>query len=148
MHPLLKRKSKSFTPYQTQTLIQWFEDKPYLKFEEKHQLAKSVNISERRIQDWYRYRRSVRRKAGLLPKGEECKKKKQLITNMFNISYIYSIATIFITHMHTHTRIHAQTHTACMQHTRKIHQSEAHSVIKHLMLTLLSMQLVTNLRKE
>ena len=48
------------------------KNKPYLEKEEKHELARLLNISVKRIEWWYKNRRKERRKAGLLEKGEEC----------------------------------------------------------------------------
>ena len=63
------------TTYQTQTLMNMFQDKPYLERGEKHQLARLLNISAGRIQKWYNNMRSKRRKAGLPGKCEECSTK-------------------------------------------------------------------------
>ena len=118
----MERKRKSITPYQTQMLMKWFQVNPFLENEEKHQLAKSLNISEQRIQDWYRNKRYKRRQKGLLPKGEECSK-KVLVSNVLNITCIKSIATIHYTHtqaqnIHTHAQnIHAHSHTHTQTHT-------------------------------
>ena len=57
-----------FTPYQQQILVKRFQAKPYLEPGEKHQLARSLNTSDKRIRHWFKYRRCVRRKQGLLCK--------------------------------------------------------------------------------
>ena len=57
--------------YQTQALMKRFQDKPFLGKEEKHELATSLNISEKRVKEWFMNRRQERRKAGLLPNGKE-----------------------------------------------------------------------------
>ena len=65
-------KKKYLTPYQTQTLTKILQNKPYLKKEEKQQLANLLNISEETINRWFVGGRAQRRQAGLLAKGEEC----------------------------------------------------------------------------
>ena len=60
------------TTYQAQTLMKRFKNKPFLEREEKDQLAELLNISGKRIQDWYMNRRQERRKSELFGKGEEC----------------------------------------------------------------------------
>ena len=72
MDPVWKGTWKLLTPNQTQTLIEWFQVKPYLKKKEKRQLATSLNISEGRIQRWFTNKRHATRSAGLILKGEEC----------------------------------------------------------------------------
>ena len=64
------------TKDQTQTLMKTFQGKPYLDKKEKCQLAKSLNVSEKRIQVWYYNRRKERRHQELLTStGEECSAK-------------------------------------------------------------------------
>ena len=50
------------TPYQTQVLVRRYEANSYLKREESHQLAQSLNISAERIKDWFHERRKRQRK--------------------------------------------------------------------------------------
>ena len=47
-----------------------FQDKPYLERGRKRELAMSLNISEKRIADWFHHRRQTKRQAGLLCTGE------------------------------------------------------------------------------
>ena len=62
----LGKAKRNFTPCQIQILAKRFEAKPYLEPGEKHKLAKSLNTSDKRIEEWFRYTRSRRRKQGLL----------------------------------------------------------------------------------
>ena len=63
---------KYLTPDQTQTLKKRFKEKPYLDKGEKCQLANLLQTTEKKIAKWFGDRRSQRRQAGLLAKGEEC----------------------------------------------------------------------------
>ena len=58
------------TPYQTQILVRWYEANPYLEWEERHQLAQLLNISEERIKDWFSARRKRQTKSGKFRDGE------------------------------------------------------------------------------
>ena len=60
------------TAKQTQILMKRFEEKPQLKKEEKYQLAKLLNVSEKRITVWFWNMRFKRRRQGLLAEGEGC----------------------------------------------------------------------------
>ena len=73
----LGNKRKPLTPYQTQVLVKRLEAKPYLEPGEKHQLAMSLNMSDKRIANWFRYARSKRRK------------KEPLCKYMSNLQEIY-----------------------------------------------------------
>ena len=67
--PLLSEpKIKRLTCYQRETLVKRFEDKPYLEQEEKPQLARSLNISETKLAQWFLNKRKIARKKGLLCK--------------------------------------------------------------------------------
>ena len=55
--------------YQNQTLMISFQANPFLKNEEKHRLAKLLNLKERRIGGWFTHMRRKRRAEGLLPKS-------------------------------------------------------------------------------
>ena len=56
---------------QRNVLLNYFNAKPYLERKEKHQLAKSLNISEKRISVWFCNQRQITRKDGLLCEGEQ-----------------------------------------------------------------------------
>ena len=47
-----------------------FEMNPFLKTEKQHELARRLNVSEKRISKWYANRRADKRKEGLLTEGE------------------------------------------------------------------------------
>ena len=49
----LGKKWKRLTTYQEQTLMERFQTKPFVKMQEKSQLASSLNISERKIAMWF-----------------------------------------------------------------------------------------------
>ena len=70
MSPTLGKPRKYMTPYQTQILLWRYETNPYIKKEEKHQLAHLLNISEERIKDWFEERRKRQRKSGIFRDGE------------------------------------------------------------------------------
>ena len=53
------------TAYQKQTLKKSFLAKPYMEKNERHQLARSLNVSEKRIKRWYDKRRYWNKKKGL-----------------------------------------------------------------------------------
>ena len=67
----LERRWKKLTPNQNKVLSETFQVKPYLKGEEIHQLAKSVNISRKRLMKWFLDRRYDTKKKGFLCEGEE-----------------------------------------------------------------------------
>ena len=58
------------TPDQTKILLRRYEANPYLELEERHQLAKSLNISEERIKVWFGNRRKKQTRRGKLRDGE------------------------------------------------------------------------------
>ena len=62
--------TKHLTKDQEQTLIKIFQAKPYLEREERHQLARLLNITESRISRWYGKRRQLTKQAGLLNKAK------------------------------------------------------------------------------
>ena len=64
----LGKRLKLLTPDQKQVLLKRLEAKPYLEPGEKHQLAESLNMSDKRITSWFRDKRFTRRKKGLLCK--------------------------------------------------------------------------------
>ena len=67
----LERTWKQLTPNQTKVLLEAFQVKPYLKRQEVHQLAKSVNISCKRLMKWFLDRRYNTQNKGFLCEGEE-----------------------------------------------------------------------------
>lgn len=68
MPSILEQASKQLTIYQKETLVERFKANPYLEPGERHQLAKSLNISEKKIAKWFERRRHMKRKKGLLQK--------------------------------------------------------------------------------
>ena len=54
------------TAKQTQILMKRFEEKPRLEEEEKYQLAKLLNVSEKSITMWFSNMRRKRKRQGLL----------------------------------------------------------------------------------
>ena len=85
--PMLEKAPTVLTSKQTIVLEKTFHAKPYLKPEEKHQLAMSLNISEECVQIWFNNRRKRSKKYGLQYEGE-------------NLSVRYWQCC---THTHTHT---------------------------------------------
>ena len=70
---------------QKQTLFKTFQEKPYLDKKEKRQLARLLNVSERRIQLWYSNRRKdIRYEEFLTGTGEEWSAKYAI-----SVSYIF-----------------------------------------------------------
>ena len=57
------------TPYQTQILVRRYEANSYPDWEERHQLAQLLNISEERVRDWFSARRKRQTKSEKL-RGE------------------------------------------------------------------------------
>ena len=66
MCPTLGKPKRRMTQYQTQTLLKMYEENPFLELEERHQLAKSLNISKKRITDWFVQRRKREKRSGML----------------------------------------------------------------------------------
>ena len=60
------------TPYQIKVLMKEFNASPFLKKEQQNQLARLLNVSEKRIAAWYARRRFAKRQEALLAKGEYC----------------------------------------------------------------------------
>ena len=58
------------TKHQKQILMKSFLENPYLKKEETYRLTQSLNISERRIKDWFDNQRRAKRRNGSLHMGE------------------------------------------------------------------------------
>ena len=53
----LVKKGKNFTPWQKQILEMKFQATHYLKGDERDQLARSLNVSNKRIKNWLKERR-------------------------------------------------------------------------------------------
>ena len=64
------REAGRLTEYQSQILMERFQANPYLRKEEKCQLAESLNITKEKIKVWFDYRRSKAKTKSLLSKGE------------------------------------------------------------------------------
>ena len=60
------------TTYQNQMLKLRFQAKPYLDKHERDQLATSLNVSKKKMNQWYLKRRY---EEGIRLKGEECSMK-------------------------------------------------------------------------
>ena len=58
------------TPYQTRILTEKFQVKPYVDKDLKSELARSLNISEKSIKDWFFRMRQKKQKEELLCIGE------------------------------------------------------------------------------
>ena len=71
MHPSAKLAKKYLTIQTTRTLLERFQDNPFLQKDKIHQLARSFNISKKVVNEWYINRRVKSTQAGLLVKGEE-----------------------------------------------------------------------------
>ena len=65
---VLERARKQLTPYQLNTLLKRFQAKPFLEQGEKSQLARSLNISEATIAQWFQNRRKKKRRTEMLCK--------------------------------------------------------------------------------
>ena len=68
MCPILGRKSR--TENEVKILRKSFKANPYPGRKEKHQLAKSLNTSQRAIERWFRYMREKKLKEGFLNTSE------------------------------------------------------------------------------
>ena len=75
MSNVIEKQKSKMTANQAQILMKRFQAKPQLEKGEQHQLAKSLNVSEKRIEDWYSNTRFKRRRQGLLPEGEDTQQK-------------------------------------------------------------------------
>ena len=70
------------TAYQRKTLMKTFQAKPYVGKDEKHLLAKSLNVSKKRIMKWFEKRRYLLRRKGLpVEFGEEFATKDSININ-------------------------------------------------------------------
>ena len=67
---MLEPPRKLLNSKQTKALEEMFQAKPYIKQPEKRKLAKSLNISERRVGIWFANKRSRSKTHGLLCEGE------------------------------------------------------------------------------
>ena len=97
-----------------------FQAKPYLKKKGRLELARSLNLTERRVSKWYYKRRSLTKHAGLLnkPKGEEYSIKHAVIVR--NILYSLFLMQVYIiphTDLHTDIFKDIDTHTHTLTHT-------------------------------
>ena len=105
--PMLETPRKLLTSKQTKVLEEMFQVKPYIKPKDKHQLAKSLNISQISVENWFANKRSRSKKYGLLREGENCLVRYQQ-------NYTHTCTHI---HTNTHTNKHAPTHTHKHTHT-------------------------------
>ena len=72
MLPILGKERKNMTPYQLKILMKEFNASHFLTKEKQNQLARLLNVSEKRIVGWYARRRFSQRQEGLLTKSEYC----------------------------------------------------------------------------
>ena len=121
---MLERLRKRLTSKQTKTLEKRFQGKPYLKPEEKRQLAKSLIISEKFVQTWFLNRRYKSRKYGLQYEGEnslaryrQCYTHTHTHTHTHTQTYTHNTHTYIQRKMHTHTNKHTQRGTPTCTHT-------------------------------
>ena len=70
LSPELDMTGRKMTPTQTQTLMKIFRGKTYLSKEEVRQLAMSLNVTKKKIENWFCHMRHRRAGEGLLIKGE------------------------------------------------------------------------------
>ena len=68
MCQILGRKRR--TENEVKILMKSFKTNPHPERKEKHQLAKSFNISQRTIESWFIYMRRKKSKDGVLKKSE------------------------------------------------------------------------------
>ena len=68
MCPILDWKRK--TEYEVKTLMKSFKANPYPGRKEKHQLAKSLNTSQRAIERWFSHLRIKKSKEGFMKLSE------------------------------------------------------------------------------
>ena len=68
--PILGKKRKAWTQSQTEILSKSFQSNVYPARKEILQLAKSLGVSEKRVQNWFGTKRHKERKEGTLAKGE------------------------------------------------------------------------------
>ena len=119
------------TSIQEKILMEKFKTNPYLKQEQKHQLARSLNISVKRIESWYRRMRFSQRQKGLLVKGEYFQSKLSSIIHYILNVYIFrvykqtkrtQINAITLSHKHTqHTSACLRMHTCIQSSSAQIH---------------------------
>ena len=67
----IAERRKPLTSNERNALMKSFQANPYPELEEKHQLAKSLNISETWISQWFSMERSKKRKGRLLCEGQD-----------------------------------------------------------------------------
>ena len=76
------------TSNQRMVLMKEFKTNPYLKNEQIHQLATSLNVSARRIENWFCYWRFRQRQKGLLVKGDYSKTKLKISIYSLNSMWV------------------------------------------------------------
>ena len=64
------KESKRLTSYQKNTLKKEFKANPFPKIKKQHQLARSLNVSARRISCWYSWMRFEERKKNFVVQRE------------------------------------------------------------------------------
>ena len=78
MPSVSEQKQKRLTRYQRETVLKRFQANPYLKPGEKTQLARSLNISETKLEQWFSNKRKMKRKKGLLCKYKYVQQNKRI----------------------------------------------------------------------
>ena len=111
--PTLEGLQKRFTTNQKEALLKCFKAKHHLEPEEEHQLAQSLNISEKRIKRWfYRYRAM---QDGQLCEGEESWVNHAIINTYMYFGMCNTQRTQASTHTwgaQTHPHMHTPTHNS------------------------------------
>ena len=113
------------TRYQTLTLMRRFQDKPYPNKQEINHLAISLNISEKKIKEWYANRRQQGRKTDLVANCEESFRRVVHVISFNTCSTHLHTTSLSIFHTYTHTRIHTNTHTHT--HPQKYTHTHTHT---------------------
>ena len=84
---------------QERVLMESFKADPYPGKQQKHHLARSLNVSQKAIQQWFNHMRQKKSKEGVLKKSE------------YKAHYINALS-VYSTNTHcTNARTHASTHT-------------------------------------
>ena len=142
MSPTLDRTWKQLTFKQTEVLKKYFQTKQYLEPKDRHELAKSINVSEKRIGQWFYRQWSITRKDELLTTsaGEECLVKHGINNTIFSHKHtctnvltcksmpshvMHTQHALHPTQIHAHrfrqTHAHKPMHAQCTQANTHMH---------------------------
>ena len=69
-HPVFPKKSNKFTKSQTEILMKSFQATAYPKIKEIDQLAKSFNVSKKKIENWFSNKRFQLERKGMFSQSE------------------------------------------------------------------------------